>query len=89
MKRKSCLKKQIEEFERKELDVKLNNYLELQRKHHKVEHRLFVTKNLLDEAQAELEFRAKIIEELENQGIMDLVLGRYPENYLEYKKRGE
>ena len=86
---KKLLKKQIEEFERKELDVKLNNYLELQRKHHKVEHRLFVTKNLLDEAQAELEFRAKIIEELENQGIMDLVLGKYPDNYLEYKKRGE
>ena len=60
--------------------------MELQQKHNKVEHRLFVTKNLLDEANAELEFRAKVIEELENRGIRDLMMGRYPDTYLEYKR---
>jgi len=84
---KKLLKKQVEEFERKELDLRLNNFMELQQKHNKVEHRLFVTKNLLDEANAELEFRAKVIEELENRGIRDLMMGRYPDTYLEYKKR--
>ena len=83
---KKLLKKQIEEFERKELDVKLNNYMELQRKHHKVEHRLFVTKNLLDEAHEKLEFQAKVITDLEDRGLTDFLLGRHPVSYQEYKK---
>ncbi|EKQ54127.1 MAG: hypothetical protein B655_0928 [Methanobacterium sp. Maddingley MBC34] len=84
---KKQLKNQIKDFELKELDLKLNNYMELQRKHHKVEHRLFVTKNHLDEANKELEFRAKVIEDLENRGISDYILGRFPDSYQEYKKR--
>jgi chromosome segregation ATPase len=84
---KKQLKKQINDFELKELDLKLNNYMELQRKHHKIEHRLFVTKNHLDEANKELEFRAKIIEDLENRGVSDYILGKFPDSYQEYKKR--
>jgi len=83
---KKLLKKQIEEYERKELDVRLNNYMELQRKHHKVEHRLFVTKNLLDEAHEKLEFQAKVIGDLEDRGLTDFILGRHPDSYGEYKK---
>lgn len=83
---KKLLKKQIEEYESKELDMKLNNYMELQRKHHKVEHRLFVTKNLLDEAHKKLEFHAKVIEDLENRGFTDFILGRHPDSYRDYKK---
>ncbi|EKF86438.1 hypothetical protein [Methanobacterium formicicum] len=84
---KKLLKKQIKDFELKELDLKLNNYMELQRKHHKTEHRLFVTKNHLDEANEELEFRAKVIEDLETRGLRDHALGRFPDSYQEYKKR--
>lgn len=84
---KKQLKKTIQDYEMKELDMKLNNYLELQRKHHKTEHRLFVTKNLLDDAQEELEFRAKVIEDLENKGLSDFILKRYPDSFLEYKKK--
>ena len=84
---KKLLKRQIKDFELKELDLKLNNYMDLQRKHHKVEHRLFVTKNHLEEAHNELEFREKVIKELENRGLRDYILGRFPEKYQEYKKR--
>lgn len=83
---KKLLKKQIEKYERKELDVKLNNYMDLQRKHHKVEHRLFVTKNLLDEAHEKMEFQAKVIEDLEKRGLTDVILRKYPDSYQEYKK---
>lgn len=84
---KKLLKMQIKDFELKELDLKLNNYMELQRKHHKTEHRLFVTKNHLDDANKELEFRAKVIEDLETRGLRDHALGRFPNSYQEYKKR--
>jgi len=84
---KKLLKKQIKDFQLKELDLKLNNYMELQRNHHKVEHRLFVTKNHLEDAHEELEFREKIIAELENRGLRDYILGRFPNSYQEYKKR--
>jgi len=83
---KKLLKKQIEWYERKELDVKLNNYMDLQRKHHKVEHRLFVTKNLLDEAHEKIKFQAKVIEDLEDRGLTDFILRRHPDSYQEYKK---
>lgn len=83
---KKLLKNEIEKYERKELDMKLNNYMDLQRKHHKVEHRLFVTKNLLDEAHEKMEFQAKVIEDLEKRGLTDIILRRYPHSHQEYKK---
>ncbi|NYB52974.1 MAG: hypothetical protein HVN35_10510 [Methanobacteriaceae archaeon] len=85
---KKILKKQISEFELKEIDLRLNNFHDLQRKQHQTEHRLFVTKKKLDEARNELEFRKKIIEDMENRGIMDYIMGNYPESYVNYKKRG-
>ncbi len=83
---KKLLKNEIEKYERKELDMKLNNYMDLQRKHHKVEHRLFVTKNLLDEAHEKMEFQAKVIEDLEKRGLTDIILRRYPHSHQKYKK---
>ncbi|BDZ68905.1 hypothetical protein [Methanobacterium ferruginis] len=85
---KKELKKQIHDFEVKEVDLRLNNFRDLQRKHHKLEHRLFVTKNQLDEARQELEFRAKLIKDLEKRGVSDYILGRFPESLIEYNKRG-
>lgn len=84
---KKLLKKIIHDYELKELDVKLNNYQELQRKHHKAEHRLFVTKNLLDEAHETLKFQAKVIDDLEKRGLAEFILRRYPDSLHEYKKR--
>ena len=86
---KKELKKQIHDFEVKEVDLRLNNFRDLQRKHHKLEHRLFVTKNQLDEARQELEFRAKLIKDLEKRGVSDYILGRFPESLIEYNKRGK
>jgi chromosome segregation ATPase len=84
---KKILKKQIEDFELKEIDSKLNNFRELQRKQHKIEHRLFITEKHLEEAREELNFRKKIINDMENRGILDYMMGTYPESLLKYNKR--
>ena len=83
---KKSLKKQVQDFELKEIDDRLNNFRDLQRKQHKIEHRLFVTKNNLDEARQELEVREKVIKDLEKRGLMDYVLANYPKSYVQYQK---
>ena len=84
---KKLLKKQIEDFELKEIDEKLNNFQQLQRKQHKTEHRLFITQKNLDEAREELKFRKKIIKDMENRSIVDYMMGNYPESLIKYNKR--
>jgi hypothetical protein len=84
---KKLLKIQIQDFELKEIDEKLNNFRDLQRKQHKIEHRLFITKKNLEEARKELEFRKKIIKDMENRGIIDYIMGNYPDSLIEYNKR--
>lgn len=84
---KKLLKKQIEDFELKELEDRLNNFRDLQRKQHKTEHRLFVTQKNLEDAREELEFRKKIIKDMENRGILDYILGNYPNSLVKYNKR--
>lgn len=83
---KKHLKKQIQDFELKEIDARLNNFRKLQRKQHKIEHRLFVTKEILDEARQKLDERAKVIKDLENRGLADYILANYPESYVQYQK---
>lgn len=84
---KKLLKEQIHEFELKELDERLNNFRDLQRKHHKTQHRLFVTKKLLNDSREDIKFREKVIEEMENRRLLDYILGRFPESFKEYKTR--
>jgi chromosome segregation ATPase len=84
---KKLLKKQIEEFELKEIEEKLNNFRKLQHKHHKTEHRLYITKKNLDTARQDLEERRNVIVDLEKRGLRDYVLGNYPESYVKYQKK--
>lgn len=83
---KKSLKKMVQDFEMKQIDERLNNIHQLQRKQHKIEHRLFVTKNQLDEARNELEVRKKVIEDLEKRGLRDYLMANYPQSYVQYQK---
>lgn len=83
---KKSLKKQVQDYEMKEMDKTLNNFRDLQRKHHKVEHRLFITKNQLDEARELLDVREKVIIDLEKRGLRDYLMANYPESYVQYQK---
>lgn len=90
---KKQLKEQIQDFELKQTNIKLQEYEKLQQDHHKLEHRLEITKNHLDKANQKinkLEDRIKslknIIEDLHNRGLKDYLLRRYPKSYQEYKE---
>jgi len=59
----------------------------LQRKQHQIEHRLFVTKNQLDEARNELKIQEKVIKDLEKRGLRDYLMANYPQSYVQYQKK--
>ncbi len=87
MNEKKLLEKLMSELELKEIDLKLNNSEKLQQEHNKLEHRVQVTKKQLDDANDELKVQHKVIEDLENRGIMDIIRGRFPESFMSYRKR--
>jgi chromosome segregation ATPase len=84
---KSSLKKKINDYELKELDIQFGNFEELKNDYNKIEHRLNVTKEQLDEARIEIKFYKQVIEDLENRGLMDYLRKRFPESFVNYKKK--
>jgi chromosome segregation ATPase len=84
---KKSLKKIVQDFEMKQIDERLNNFQQLQRKQHQIEHRLFVTKNQLDEARNELKIQEKVIKDLEKRGLRDYLMANYPQSYVQYQKK--
>ena len=87
MNEKKLLEKRMSELELKEIDLKLNNSENLRQEHNKLEHRVQVTKKQLDDANDNLKFQHKVIEDLENRGIMDIIRGRFPESFMRYRKK--
>lgn len=83
---KNLLNNQIREYELKQMDSKFSRYQEMEEEHQKAVHRLEVTKNHLDLAKAEIKSLEKIIEDLKNRGLVDYLLGRFPDSFKEYKE---
>jgi chromosome segregation ATPase len=69
-----------------QIELKINDYNSLKDDYNKLKHRTDVTKKLLDQARNDLKILKKVLEDLEKRGILDFLLGRYPESYQEYKK---
>ena len=84
---KDSLKKQINNFELKQLDIQFGKFEELKSDYNKLEHRLKITKEHLDEAHNQIIFNTKVIEDLENRGFMDYLRKRFPESFVNYKKK--
>jgi len=84
---KDSLKKQINNFELKQLDIQFGKFEELKSDYNKLEHRLKITKEHLDEAHNQIIFNTKVIEDLENRGFMDYLRKRFPESFVDYKKK--
>jgi chromosome segregation ATPase len=84
---KGSLKKTINEFELKELDIRFGKFEELKNDYNKLEHRLNVTKEQLDEIRSQIKFHKKVIDDLEKRGFMDYIRKRYPESFINYKKK--
>ncbi|MBP2046006.1 hypothetical protein [Methanobacterium aggregans] len=83
---KKILEERVKELELKDISLKLGKLDELTNKNLKLDHRVQVTKKQLDYARNDLELQKKVIEDLENRGVLDFLLRRFPETFKEYKK---
>ncbi|MGB9201156.1 hypothetical protein [Methanobacterium sp.] len=84
---KGSLKKQINNFELKELDIQFGKFEELKNDYNKLEHRLKITKEQLDKTRLQIVFYTKVIEDLENRGFIDYLRNKFPESFINYKKK--
>ena len=97
---KGSLEKQVNDMKLKELSLKFVKCNELKNDFKKLEHRMQITKEQLDEARNLIEsqkesvinaenrvkFMEKVIEDLENRGLTDYLRRKFPETFIEYKK---
>lgn len=84
---KKLLEERINEVELQEIGLKFKNFNELQDNYCKLEHRTKITKNQLDDVRARAELQEGVIEDLENRGFLDFLLGRVPESLVEYREK--
>ncbi|MFY9638005.1 MAG: hypothetical protein WAK14_04275 [Methanobacterium sp.] len=98
---KRNLEKQVKEFELKELSLQFNNFEKLKNDYNKLSHRLIITKNHLDNARNQInsqkefvdnakeqvKFMEGVIAELENRSLIDFIRKKFPESFIEYKKK--
>lgn len=76
----------LDKFQLMQIELKINDYNSLKDDYNKLKHRTDITKKLLDQARNDL-FRLKmVLADLEKRGLLDFLLGRYPESYQEYKR---
>jgi chromosome segregation ATPase len=97
---KGSLEKQVNDMKLKELSLKFAKCNELKNDFKKLEHRMQITKEQLDEArnlikfqeetvinaENRVKFMEKVIEDLENRGLTDYLRRKFPETFIEYKK---
>jgi archaellum component FlaC len=84
---KEELTQQVSKFELMQMDLELMKAREVYEENNRLQHRIHVTKKLLDEARVELEFREKVIDELENLKMMDRLRNKPPASLIIYKNR--
>jgi chromosome segregation ATPase len=84
---KEELSQQVSKFELMQMDLELMKARKVYEENNRLQHRIHVTKKLLDEARLELEFREKVINELENLKIMDRLRNKPPASLIIYKNR--
>jgi chromosome segregation ATPase len=84
---KEELTQQVSKFELMQMDLELMKAREVYEENNRLQHRIHVTKKLLDEARVELEFREKVINELENLKMMDRLRNKPPASLIIYKNR--
>ncbi len=76
---KKIIQKRLDELEHMKVEFNVRRYHKLQNDHDKLQHRYQITKELLEEARV-------VINDLEKRGLVDYILNRYPESFLEFNK---
>ncbi len=97
---KIIIEKRLNELEFKDISLQFGKFEELKKEHNQLVHRLHVTKNQLDNARKQIksqnqfvedskdqiEFMELVIHDLENRGLTDFILNKFPESFNKYKK---
>ncbi len=76
---KKTIQKRLDELEHMKVEFNVRRHQKLQNDHDKLQHRYQITKELLEEARV-------VIKDLENRGLVDYILKRHPESFLEFNK---
>ncbi len=84
---KIALNESLKELELMKLDLKLLNTQKVQDENNRIQHRIHITKKLLDEARNDLKFQEEVIKDLEELKVLDRVRGKWPESLIVYKNR--
>jgi len=84
---KIALNESLKELELMKLDLKLLNTQKVNDENNRIQHRIHITKKLLDEARSELNFREEVIKDLEELKVLDRIRGKWPESLIVYKNR--
>jgi chromosome segregation ATPase len=84
---KGSLQNQVNQYELKELNLQFGKYEELKNHYNKLEHRLNITKQQLDEARKQIQLQNQVILDLEKRSFIDFITNRFPESYITYKKK--
>lgn len=84
--RNRSLESVIQEYELQDHSMKFGKFEELKENYNKLDHRTIITKKHLDGVREYLKFTDVVISDLEKRGFFDLMLRRYPDSYIAYKK---
>lgn len=84
---KIALNDRLKELELMKLDLKLLKLQKVQDENNRIQHRIHVTKKLLDEARDKIKFQEKVIKDLEELKVRDRVRGKWPESLIVYKNQ--
>jgi chromosome segregation ATPase len=84
---KEDLNSRLRELELMKMDLKLLNIRKIEDENNKIQHRIHVTKKLLDEARDDLKFRERVIKDLEEQKVLDKIRGKSPDSLIVYKNK--
>ncbi len=76
---KKIIQKRLDKLEHMKVEFNVRRYHKLQNDHDKLQHRYQITKELLEEARI-------VIKDLEKRGLMDHLMGKYPDSHLKYQK---
>jgi chromosome segregation ATPase len=76
---KKTIQKRLDKLEHMKVEFNVRRHQKLQNDHDKLQHRYHVTKKLLEEARL-------VIIDLEKRGLLDYILKRYPDSFLEFNK---
>ncbi|MCL2157130.1 MAG: hypothetical protein FWH54_03810 [Methanobrevibacter sp.] len=84
---KNELLDKIHQYELMKLDLKLKKYTDMEEKLQKGEHRISISKKLLDESRDEIKLLKNIINDYENIKFLDFIRNKKPDSVGVYKDK--